>query len=110
MSDKLIIFGIQENQNQISRIEAMNADKKQVESIFEQIVGLKNIVNHDCFRLGKLANEKSRPIVVKIDNSWTFRTIFLSVLKLKGSGVVVKKFSPLRTTKNKIHYISGRQI
>ena len=41
MSDKLIIVGIQENQDQISRIEAMNADKKQVVSTFEQIVGLK---------------------------------------------------------------------
>ena len=92
MSDKLIIFGIQENQDQISRIEAMNADKKQVVSIFEQILGLKNVVIHDCCRLGKLVNEKNRPIRMKIDNAWTFRTTFLSVSKLKGSGVVVKKF------------------
>ena len=28
MSEKLIIFGIQENQDQFSRIEAMNTDKK----------------------------------------------------------------------------------
>ena len=92
MSDKLIIFGIQENQDQISRIEAMNTDKKQVVSIFEQIMGLKDVVIHDCFRLGKLVNEKNRPVVVKIDNAWTFRTIFLSVSKLKGSGFVIKKF------------------
>ena len=98
MSDKLIIFGIQENQDQISRIKAMNADKKQVVSIFEQLMGLKNVVIHDCFRLGKQVNEKNRPIVVKIDNAWT---IFLSVSKLKGSGVVVKNFFPLRTTKKK---------
>ena len=107
MSDKLIIFGIQD---QISRIEAMNADKKQVVSIFEQLIGLKNVVIHDCFRLGKQVNEKNRPIVVKIDNAWTFRTIFLSVSKLKGSGVVVKNFFPLRTKKKKKHYMSGRQI
>ena len=46
MSDQLINFGIQENQDQISRTEAMNADKKQVVSIFEQIKGLKNVVIH----------------------------------------------------------------
>ena len=55
-------------------------------------MGLKKVVIHDCFRSGKLVNEKNRPIVVKIDNAWTFRTIFLSVSKLKGSGVVVKNF------------------
>ena len=110
MSYKLIVFGKQENQDQISRIEATNADKKQVVSIFEQIMGLRNVVIHDCFGLGKQVSKKNRPIVVKIDNALTFRTIFLSVLKLKGSGVVVKKFSPLRTTKKKKLYISGRQI
>ena len=110
MSDKLKIFGIQENQDHISRIEAMNADKKQVMSIFEQIMGLKNVVIHDCFRLGKLVNEKNRHIVVKIHNAWTFRTIFLSVSKLKGSGVVVKKFLSVEDYKKKKHYISGTQI
>ena len=56
----------------------MKTDKKQVVSIFEQIMGLKDVVFHDCFRLGKLVNVKNRPIVVKIDNAWTFRAIFLS--------------------------------
>ena len=92
MSDKLITFGTQENQDQISRIEAMNADEKQVVSIFEQIMELKDVVIHDCFRLRKLVNEKNRPVVVKIENAWTFRTIFLSVSKLRESGFVVKKF------------------
>ena len=101
MNDRLIIFGIQENQDQISRIEAMKTDKKQVLSILEQIMGLKDVVIHDCFGLGKLVNKKNRPIAVKIDNAWTFRTIFFSLSKLKRSGVVVKKFSPLRTTKKK---------
>ena len=91
-SDKSIIFGIQENQDQISRIEAKNTDEKQVVSIFERIMGLKDVVIHDCFRLGKLVIEKNRTVVVKIDNTWTFRTILLSVSKLKDSGVVVKKF------------------
>ena len=109
MSDKLILFGIQENQDQISRIEVMNTDKKQVVSIFEQVMGLKNVVIHDCFRLGKLVNEMNRPVVVKIDNAWTFRTIFLSVSKLKGSGFVVKKFLSVEDYKKK-DYISGRQI
>ena len=52
-------------------------------------MGLKDVVIHDCFRLGKPINEKNRPVVVKNDNAWTFRTIFLSDSKLKGSGVVV---------------------
>ena len=75
LCNKLIIFRIHENQNQLWRIEAMNGGK-QVVSIFEQIMGLKNVVIHDCFRLGKLVNGKNRPIVVKIDNAWTISTVF----------------------------------
>ena len=41
------MFGMQENQDQISGIEAMNTDKKQVESIIEQIMGLKNVVTRE---------------------------------------------------------------
>ena len=55
-------------------------------------MGLKISVIHDCFRLGKLVNEKNTPILLKIHNAWIFRTIFLSLSKLKGSGVFVEKF------------------
>ena len=75
-SMNIIVFGIAENTN-------ISVWRASIDDIFTFIVS-REIVVADAFRLGKYADDKIRPVLVKLNSAWDKRVILRGSWKLKG--------------------------
>ena len=101
---KIIVFGVPEktSDTMITVLDRISHDKKSVEELARK-VGIQTLNFEDIFRMGKFnsTQNRPRPLVVTLPNTWNCRIMIMSNSKLKAEIIFIKQFLSKMSRKKK---------
>ncbi len=101
----LVMFGIQECNNGLNRQSRLLSD---INSVVTALVKVDDTFQtndiQDCFRLGKFSNNRSRPILFKLNQAWKVKSIFSNRFNTHADGIFIQPdMSPDESAVRSLH-------